>query len=264
MLGSSIFQILSFLAGIGHAVNLTVARDGGNASSPLMYGIMFEDINHSGDGGIYAELIQNRGFQGSTEFPSTLTPWEAVGNAKLTLQNTTLPLSWALPTSVNVAQGAGSAVGEVIGLQNPGWWGISVKPQTYTGSFWALGSYDGDFTMKLQSAVTSQVWASVDVKSKCQKGKWIEHNFQLHPKIAASDTNNTFVLEFHPGQGSVNFNLISLFPPTYNDRPNGNRPDLMNGLKGLKPSFFRLPGGNNMCVTSFGRSGERNHLLSIS
>lgn len=257
MLAKNLLQVLSLLAGLGHAINLTVARDGGNTSSPLMYGIMFEDINHSGDGGIYAELIQNRAFQGSTEHPFTLTPWEAVGNAKLTLQNTTVPLSSALPTSLNVAQGAGSVAGRVIGLQNPGWWGISVKPQAYTGSFWALGSYNGKFTVKLQSTATSHVWASVDVKSECQHGKWVEHKYQLHPKAPAPDTNNTFVIEFNPGQDSVNFNLISLFPPTYNDRPNGNRPDLMNGLKGLKPSYFRIPGGNNMLVTCYGLSEEK-------
>lgn len=263
MLGSNLLKILPLLAGVGHAVNLSVARDGGNASSPLMYGIMFEDINHSGDGGIYAELIRNRAFQGSTEFPSTLAPWEAVGNAKLSLQNNTVPLSWALPASVNVAHGAGSTAGGVIGLQNPGWWGISVKPQTYTGSFWALGSYKGQFTAKLQSATTSHVWASVNIKSECQQGKWVEHKFQLNPQVAAPDTNNTFVLEFHTGHGSVNFNLISLFPPTYNDRPNGNRPDLMNGLKGLKPSYFRIPGGNNMCATSLGRSENKKNFSLI-
>jgi alpha-N-arabinofuranosidase len=249
MLGNNLLQIIPLLVGVGHALNLSVARHGGNASSPLMYGIMFEDINHSGDGGIYAELIQNRAFQGSTEFPSALTPWKAVGNAKLSLQNNTVPLSSALPTSVNVAQGAGSKAGGVIGLQNPGWWGFSVKPQTYTGSFWAMGSYKGQFTVKLQSAATSHVWATADIRSECHQGKWVKHTFQLHPRVAAPDTNNTFVLEFHPGQGSVNFNLISLFPPTYNNRPNGNRPDLMNGLKGLKPSFFRIPGGNNMHVS---------------
>jgi len=82
---------------------------------------MFEDINHSGDGGIYADLIQNRAFQGSTEYPSTLTPWEAVGGAILTLQNTTVPLSSALPTSVNVAS---SGANGTVGLLNPGWWGM--------------------------------------------------------------------------------------------------------------------------------------------
>ncbi|KAJ5456013.1 uncharacterized protein N7458_004277 [Penicillium daleae] len=261
MLGSSLLKILPLLAGVGHAVNLSVARDGGNASSPLMYGIMFEDINHSGDGGIYAELIQNRAFQGSIEFPSTLAPWEAVGNAKLSLQNNTVPLSSALPTSVNVAQGAGSRAGGVIGLQNPGWWGLSVKPQTYTGSFWALGSYKGQFTAKLQSATTSHVWASVQIKSECEQSKWVEHKFQFKPPVAAPDTNNTFVLEFNTGHGSVNFNLISLFPPTYNDRPNGNRPDLMKGLKGLKPSYFRIPGGNNIEGDTFNYRWKWNETI---
>ena len=34
------------------------------------------------------------------------------------------------------------------------------------------------------------------------------------------------------------FNLISLFPPTYNNRPNGLRKDLMEALAGLKPVSF--------------------------
>lgn len=246
MLNLNLLPFLSSLAVVTYAANLTISNHGGNSSSPLMYGIMFEDINHSGDGGIYAELIRNRAFQGSTEFPSTIAPWEAVGDAKLTLQNTTPPLSWALPTSVQVAPSDGSLIGGVIGLQNPGWWGISVKPQPYSGSFWVLGSHSGKFTAKLQSTATSHVWASVDIKSKSQKGKWVEHKFQLHPKVAAPNTNNTFVIEFQANQGPVNFNLISLFPPTYKNTPNGNRPDLMEGLKNLKPSFLRMPGGNNM------------------
>jgi alpha-L-arabinofuranosidase len=47
-------------------------------------------------------------------------------------------------------------------------------------------------------------------------------------------------------KGPLNFNLLSLFPPTYNDRPNGLRVDLMEAMAGLKPSHFRLPGGNNL------------------
>ena len=44
----------------------------------------------------------------------------------------------------------------------------------------------------------------------------------------------------------LDFNLLSLFPPTYNDRPNGLRIDLMEAMAALKPSFFRAPGGNNI------------------
>lgn len=246
MLASNLLSSLALLATTAYAANITVSNHGGNSSSPLMYGIMFEDINHSGDGGIYAELIQNRAFQGSTEFPSTIDPWEAVGNAELSLQNTSVPLSWALPTSLQVSPGNSSTSSGTIGIQNPGWWGISVTPQKYTGSFWVLGSYSGKFTAKLQSAESSQVWASVEIKSKCQKGKWVEHKFTLRPKFAAPNTNNNFVIEYQPGQASLNFNLISLFPPTYKNSPNGNRPGLMAGLKGLNPSFLRMPGGNNL------------------
>jgi len=235
-----LFLSIGLLASVASAINLKVASSGGNASSPLAYGLMFEDINHSGDGGIYAELIQNRAFQGSTEFPSTLEPWVAVGNAVLSLQTTT-PLSSALPTSVNVAS---NGTGKV-GLLNPGWWGIDVKPQPYTGSFWVLGSYSGFFTAKLQSNLTSEVFATATIPSKCQPGKWVEHNFELFPRSAAPNSNNTFVIEFDGGN-SLNFNLISLFPPTYKNRPNGNRADLMAALKALNPSFLRMPGGNNM------------------
>ena len=233
---------IPLLASVASAINLSIASSGGNASSPLTYGLMFEDINHSGDGGIYAELIQNRAFQGSTEYPSTLNPWEPIGGAVLTLQNNSIPLSSALPTSVHVASSSNRGT---IGLVNPGWWGIDVKPQTYTGSFWALGSYRGAFTVKLQSNSTQQVFASVNIPSECQSGKWVEHKFQLQPHVAAPNVGNEFVIEFQAGT-SINFNLISLFPPTYNNRPNGNRIELMEALKALNPSFLRLPGGNNM------------------
>lgn len=53
------------LAATIQAVTVKVASSGGNATSPYQYGIMFEDINNSGDGGVYAELIQNRAFQGN-------------------------------------------------------------------------------------------------------------------------------------------------------------------------------------------------------
>src|ERR1700722_6427481 len=37
--------------------------------SPMLYGLMTEEINHSYDGGLYAELIQNRSFEDSSRIP---------------------------------------------------------------------------------------------------------------------------------------------------------------------------------------------------
>jgi alpha-N-arabinofuranosidase len=231
---------LPLLAIFVNAIDIQVSSTGGNASSPLMYGLMFEDINHSGDGGIYAELIQNRAFQGSNPYPSTIYPWESVGEAILALQNTSVPLSKALPTSINVS-GSGK-----IGLSNPGWWGIDVQVKKYTGSFWTLGAYTGNFTLKLQSNITDDVFANIEIPSDSEAGKWTEHTFELVPSKAAANSNNTFSIEFDSTGESLNFNLISLFPPTYNNRPNGNRPELMEALKALNPAFLRMPGGNNV------------------
>src|SRR5438045_723596 len=38
-------------------------------SSPILYGLMTEEINHSYDGGLYAELLQNRAFMDDTQRP---------------------------------------------------------------------------------------------------------------------------------------------------------------------------------------------------
>jgi len=99
------------------------------------------DINRSIDGGVYAELIQNRAFYHSSIYPATLDPWQAVGGAALSLRNDSTPLSDALPTDMRVASTKKSA-GQ-IGFANPGWWGIDVAVQTYKGSFWVKGRLRG-------------------------------------------------------------------------------------------------------------------------
>ncbi len=238
------------VAGLGfsravEAVTIAVSNTGGNITSPYQYGIMFEDISHSGDGGIYAELIQNRAFQGSSAHPSTIHPWTAVGDAVLALDNS-LSLSAALPTSLRVTATSDGT----IGIRNPGWWGISVKgANTYQGSFYVRGDYDGNFTVLIVSDKANETLALASVVSESTADAWTQHKFELSPPSDAENTNNSFALFYDGTAGeSLNFNLVSLFPPTYQNRPNGNRPDLMRVLKDLNPSYFRIPGGNNMCV----------------
>jgi alpha-L-arabinofuranosidase len=143
-----------------------------------------------------------------------------------------------------IAEGTG-----IVALVNEGWWGIEVKPQTYTGSFYARGAYDGQFIASLQSTTSGNTLAVTNVTSKSVANSWMQHNFTMNPMSAASDTNNTFSIAYDAtaaSDGTLNFNLISLFPPTYNDRPNGLRADLMEAQKGMAPSFLRFPGGNNI------------------
>ncbi|KAI9727456.1 MAG: hypothetical protein M1834_008400 [Cirrosporium novae-zelandiae] len=233
------------LVGLARALNITVSSSGGNYSSGLEYGIMFEDISHSGDGGIYAELIRNRAFQGSTTYPSVVDPWTSVNDAVLTLKNLSNPLSESLPTSLNVAAGDSSST--TIGISNPGWWGIEVKEQEYTGSFYVKGAYSGDFTVSLVSSLTNETLGSTSITSNSTASQWTQYEFTLTPS-GTTNENNTFTITFDSSKtnGSLDFNLISLFPPTYNGRKNGLRKDLMEALADLKPSFLRMPGGNNL------------------
>jgi alpha-N-arabinofuranosidase len=165
-----------------------------------------------------------------------------VGDSTLELV-TSAPLSEALPRSVKVTSGKGKA-----GLKNEGYWGIDVqKTDKYSGSFYSYGAYDGKFTLSLVSDITNETLATTKVKSMSVEHAWTEHKFELLPTKSAANSNNSFVLEFRPcHQTELQFNLISLFPPTYKNRPNGMRRELMEKLADLKPSFLRIPGGNNL------------------
>ncbi|KAI5208986.1 putative vacuolar segregation protein [Aureobasidium subglaciale] len=235
------------LSSLANALDLTVAASGGNATSPLQYGLMFEDINFSGDGGIYAELIRNRAFQGNTVHPSSLLAYSSVGGTTLSLKNLSQPISSALPTSMNVA--TGNATSGEVGFSNAGYWGIGVEEQDYTGSFWVNGAYNGSFTTSLKSDITKETFATAQVVSEASPGEWVQHNFTLTPTSAAPSSNNSFYLTFDKSGvsgGSLDFTLISLFPPTYKNRPNGLRKDIAGALKELNPKFLRFPGGNNL------------------
>lgn len=61
--GSTVSRALTNSSG----VSLSILTETGvkNATAPNLYGWMFEDINHSGDGGLYGELLVNRAFEGS-------------------------------------------------------------------------------------------------------------------------------------------------------------------------------------------------------
>lgn len=164
---------------------------------------MDQDINNSGDGGLYAELIRNRAFQGSPKFPSSLEGWSATNNdTKISLQKLATPLSSALPYSINVAASKPDA--KKIGFSNDGFWGMDVRPQKYTGSFYVRGATKkgAKFTASLQSGLTGDVFGSVEVKSKlgekvqAKDNGWVQHTFTLVPKKAAPNSNNTFVIEF--------------------------------------------------------------------
>lgn len=111
------------------------------------------------------------------------------------------------------------------------------------------GPYNGSFTASLVSDITNLTYGSIDIPAKSTSSNWTEYSYTLVPTTDAPNSNNSLLITFDKSGvsgGSLDFQLISLFPPTYKNRPNGNRIDLMEALAGLNPSFLRAPGGNNI------------------
>ena len=208
--------------------------------SPTLYGLMTEEINYSYDGGLYAEMVNNRTF--SNRWPR-FEHWTLVtkGDAQASLDADESGPSAALARSMKLTITAASAASEA-GVANSGYWGMAVRPETtYSGSFYAKAQGVGTAHARLISDTTGAVLAEAAIP--VTDGDWQLYTYTMKSgKVAASSTNHLEITFSQPG--TISFQLVSLFPPTFNNRANGNRPDLMELLAGMHPHFLRLPGGN--------------------
>jgi len=216
--------------------------------SPTLYGLMTEEINYSYDGGLYAELVQDRNFLASRSDTENWVP-VPMGTAKgaVAIDRSSGP-STALPSSLKVTVDQADAA-NAYGLRNRGWWGVPVLANTtYTGSVYAKGEVAG-VHVSLVSNDTGKVLATAALPAL--SGDWKQYTFAMKTGAVPSavggagavNADNQIVVSFdHPG--TVWLQLLSVFPPTYKGRVNGNRIDLMEKLAAMHPQFLRFPGGN--------------------
>lgn len=206
--------------------------------SPNLYGIFYEDINHAADGGLYAELISNRSFEDDAK---NIPTWKtsAADGAKIDAQLTGKDMlnkvqKQALQLTVAATPKATAQ------LVNEGFWGINtVQGRSYSLSFWAKGNYSGTLKARLADSEGETVYAETAVEGKIGK-KWTKYTATLTAK--SSNPKAQFQLVFD-GKGTLTLDMVSLFPPTFNNRENGLRPDLAQMLYELRPKFLRFPGG---------------------
>ncbi len=211
--------------------------------SPTLYGLMTEEINYSYDGGMYAELIRNRTFRSDwTGVLNWFVVERGAASAKLSIDNGTGPSS-ALSTSAKLEVTKADASNRA-GLLNEGYWGIAVRPNTrYTGSFYAKTDYTSGLPVRIALVAdqSGQVLASTNLT--ITGAAWKPYEFELQSGSAAPGSENHFEM-IVDRPATVWLQLVSLFPPTYHGRANGNRPDLMEKLAAMRPGFLRFPGGN--------------------
>ncbi|KAK1472733.1 alpha-N-arabinofuranosidase A [Colletotrichum abscissum] len=218
----------------------------GHELSPLLHGLMFEDISNSGDGGLYSQQLRNNAFQGGV---TTVDPWTVHYGAAEISHDTQTPLTDAITSSLKITIPTGAD--GFTGVANPGYRGIIVNGGYYNTTFWLRGDFQGDVKIRLLSNETDveHGWAIIPVDSKADSWTRYEAGFWT---TAAADGNNLWVFEILAEtltSGSINLGYPTLFPPTFKGRENGLTVDLSEAIVNLKPQFLRFPGGNNLQST---------------
>ena len=211
--------------------------------SDLLMGIFFEDINYAADGGLYAELVQNRGFEyDMRDKGGRDKEWTATHSWTLKGENTVFTIDSIAPLHVNNPHYAvletkvpGAA------LVNAGFEGMVVrKGERYDLSLFIkqIGGKGGKMLARLVNK-KGEVLGQTTVTAPTQQWK------QTTAVLVASADANDAALELQPqAAGKLALDMISLFPQkTFKSRKNGLRPDLAQAIADIQPRFVRFPGG---------------------
>jgi alpha-N-arabinofuranosidase len=224
------------LAAAARAATLTVQVDRpGAAINPAMWGAFFEDINFGADGGLYAELVKNRGF----EFPDALMGWSKISpsNARGELSvREEQPFDAANRHYVRLVSEAKAP----FGLSNEGFRGIGVRQGEAYDFAARIRGAAGTPRLKVQLyGYDGALLDSVDLSGFT--GEWQKCTATLHPHDTDAKARLAVLLD---GPGAIDLDFVSLFPQhTWKARPGGLRADLVQALADLHPGFLRFPGG---------------------
>jgi len=207
---------------------------------PTMYGIFFEDINFAADGGVYAEMIKNRGF----EFDNPKMGWQQPNsnsygfNKKSGIANIIKSSTDASSNNfcrVSIENDSGYV------LINEGFRGMGIKKNAkYRLSLMAKNS-----KLAIQKVRIQFVDEAGQVLGECSITPAARDWETYTATLVATETNAKVVLKItFEGTGVIDLDNISLFPVnTWKGKENGLREDIVQLLADLEPGFLRFPGG---------------------
>ena len=200
--------------------------------SPMLWGIFFEDINLSADGGIYPEFVRNRSFEDSDQ-PDHWTLAKGADDKSEMAIDTSRPLDPMNRQSLRVR------VYGALTLVNKGYWGMNVvKGESYQVRLAARADKDfkGPIGVSLTKADGSAL-AKGEITGFTDQWK----GFSLD--LTAGDTDPKAQLSLSiSGKGTLWLDMVCV-APAKTWKNHGLRPDLCEMLAGLKPAFVRFPGG---------------------
>lgn len=232
--------IVPALTNTDAAISVNATKKGVDIN-PDMIGLFFEDINYAADGGLYAELIQNRSFEASN------AQWDAVPDPipyyswSVNSQNISYPTTESLnennPTYLKL-----TAPQALDYFTNACYEGFPVKAgEKFDFSMYARanGGYSGKIMVTIleNDKIIGRTYISG------LSDEWTKYESEI-TSVAAATNATIKVTLLDSTDGSIDFDMISLFPQnTWMNRKNGLRADLVQMLKDLHPGFLRFPGG---------------------
>jgi alpha-N-arabinofuranosidase len=214
--------------------------------SPDLFGLFFEDINYAADGGLYAELVQNRSFEYNPTERREWNPfsyWEYVtpGFSYGTISiETSSPIHPNNPHYIVLnIEHVGSGGG--VGIKNYGFNGMVIKAgEKYNLSLFArqLSQQPISLAVSLQDS-SGKILAEKTFSTSSID--WKKYTTSFIPNISS---DNASLVILATNEGKLSLDVVSLFPEkTFKNRPNGLRADLAQMLADMKPKFIRFPGG---------------------
>lgn len=220
--------------------------------SSMLTGVFFEDINYAADGGLYAELVQNRDFEYSPASGrgwSSRYAWRLAGQADgVEFRIDTLqPLH---PNNPHYALLNLHRRTPDLALENTGWDGIALKKgEAYELSLFAAagaGAGDGMGAESTKRSVTVQLVNEKNAVVAEKKIKFASEKWKKYAVVlSASEQAERAVLRLKIAEpGWYKLDMVSLFPQkTFGSRKNGLRADLAQAIADIRPRFVRFPGG---------------------
>ncbi|KAK7377981.1 hypothetical protein VNO80_03417 [Phaseolus coccineus] len=230
-----------------HSTHSTLVVDANNKVSPrtipnTFLGVFVEEINHACAGGLWAELVSNRGFEaGGLNNTSNIYPWSIIGNKSFISVSINYTSCFernkaALQMDVYCSDHNPCPIGGV-GISNPGYWGMNIEQGKWYKVVYHVKS-EGKFDFQLSFTGVDVIKMTSNITQVSEGGKWK----RVETVVEANATNHYSSLQITTtNEGSYLLDQVSVMPlDTY--MGHGYRKDLFQMVADLKPKFIRFPG----------------------
>ena len=225
---------------------ITVRHDRVTGQLGDLYGIFFEDLNHAADGGLYAEMVQNRSFEFcAVDNPSyhPLMAWEKIEKKYSRMQwwiQDSHPYSRRNPHYL-VCEIFETGMGA--GVRNTGFTPGMYLQKGEKYRFSCLAATDGRGELPLRIVLENDEGRNLGQADIVVSNGTVWNHYEA--EITAQETTTAGNLSIYiDAVGRLYLDMVSLFPQkTFMQQRNGLRADIATLLADLKPRFMRFPGG---------------------